>query len=163
MPPAGKKQGNADAGLPRDDASAADPAYSILHIQMASRREAVSTTVDEILKVVEKAGLTEDQRANFAVAVTEALSNAVVHGNGLRSDLQVQIVVTVVPGNHVSVEVKDSGPGFDASAVADPTEPSRVLEPGGRGVFLMLRLVDRAEYNRSGNCVRLTMFCAPKG
>ena len=162
MPPARKKQGDSEAGLPRDDESSEDPAYFVLHLQMASRREAVSATVDEILKAIEGIGLTEDQRANFAVAVTEALSNAAVHGNRLRADLQVQITVTVVPGNHVSVEVKDSGRGFDASAVADPTEPSRVLQPGGRGVFLMLRLVDRAEYNRSGNRVRLTMFCAPK-
>ena len=43
-------------------------------------------TVDRILKTVDGVGLSEDQRANFAVAITEALSNAAVHGNRLRPD-----------------------------------------------------------------------------
>ena len=161
MPPPGRDQGDSDADAIPDESASEE--WAVLHLRMASRRESVATTVDQILAAVQPVGLTEDQRANFAVAITEALSNAAVHGNCLRADLQVGITVTVVPGDHASVEVRDSGPGFDASAVADPTEPTRVLKPGGRGVFLMLRLVDRAEYNRSGNSVRLTMFCAPKG
>jgi anti-sigma regulatory factor (Ser/Thr protein kinase) len=41
--------------------------------------------------------------------------------------------------------------------VSDPTDPARVLMPGGRGVFLMKRLVDHLEYNDAGNTVRMTM------
>jgi len=129
---------------------------------MPSRREAVTKTVDQIMKAVEGVGLSEDQRANFAVAVTEALSNAAVHGNRLRPDRTVDVVVTATPRREATVEVRDSGPGFDASTLADPTEPSRVLKPGGRGVFLMQHLVDRLEYKGSGNCVCLTMFCKPR-
>jgi anti-sigma regulatory factor (Ser/Thr protein kinase) len=55
------------------------------------------------------------------------------------------------------VEVTDSGRGFDSAKVSDPTDPARVLMPGGRGVFLMKRLVDRLEYNAAGNTVRLTV------
>jgi anti-sigma regulatory factor (Ser/Thr protein kinase) len=63
----------------------------------------------------------------------------------------------VPAGGGASVEVKDSGAGFDSATVSDPTDPSRVLMPGGRGVFLMKRLVDHLEYNVAGNTVRLTM------
>jgi anti-sigma regulatory factor (Ser/Thr protein kinase) len=51
----------------------------------------------------------------------------------------------------------DEGKGFDHGGVVDPTDPARRLIPGGRGVFLMRRLVDRLEYNEAGNAVRLVV------
>jgi serine/threonine-protein kinase RsbW len=59
------------------------------------------------------------------------------------------------------VEVTDSGPGFDVATLRDPTDPGHLLTPGGRGVFLMRRLVDGVEYNRQGNRVRLTVRRRP--
>jgi hypothetical protein len=52
--------------------------------------------------------------------------------------------------------------GFDAHAVHDPTSPERQLAPGGRGIFLMRRLVDEVSYNASGNTVRLTVRQGPE-
>jgi anti-sigma regulatory factor (Ser/Thr protein kinase) len=66
------------------------------------------------------------------------------------------VTVAVQPGR-VSVRVADHGSGFDSRAVNDPTEPDRLLVPGGRGVLLMRRFADTVEYNREGNAVRLTM------
>jgi serine/threonine-protein kinase RsbW len=57
----------------------------------------------------------------------------------------------------VEIEVADEGDGFDATRVSDPTEPERLLTPGGRGVFLMRRLVDEVHYNERGNVVRLVV------
>src|SRR6266480_1404419 len=42
----------------------------------------------------------------------------------------------------VVVEVSDSGGGFDAGGISDPTLPERQLAPSGRGIFLMRCLVD---------------------
>jgi serine/threonine-protein kinase RsbW len=124
---------------------------------MASQREAVSGTVERILGAVAEAGLSAEQQANLAVASAEALSNAAVHGNRLEPARPVQITVRVRPGESAIVEVTDSGPGFDISSVYDPTHPERLLDPRGRGVFLMRQLVDGVEYNREGNRVRLTV------
>jgi serine/threonine-protein kinase RsbW len=122
---------------------------------MASRRSAVAPTVDRILAAVMPAGLSRDQLHNLAVAVAEALSNAAVHGNALRPHSRVRIAVQVIPRKRAEVEVKDSGQGFDFGELADPTDPSRILVPGGRGVFLMRRLVDRVEFADKGSRVRL--------
>ena len=123
---------------------------------MPSRRDAVAATVDRVLEAVAPAGLDEDRLTDLAVAVAEALSNAAVHGHALDARRSVRVAVSARPGCAV-VEVADSGRGFDADALSDPTQPGRELVPGGRGVFLMRRLVDEVDYNASGNIVRLTV------
>ena len=131
-------------------------------MRMASRRDAVAPTVDRILEAVAPAGLDEDRLTDLAVALAEALSNAAVHGHRLDPKRRVAIVLLVSAGC-VVVEVSDSGIGFDAHAVHDPTSPERQLAPGGRGIFLMRRLVDEVSYNASGNTVRLTVRQPPNG
>ena len=125
---------------------------------MASSRTAVAPMVDRVLRAVRGSRITDEQRDDLAVAVAEALSNAAVHGNRLEPKRRVRVAVEVTPDGGVTVEVSDSGGGFDSGAVSDPTDPARVLVPGGRGVFLMRRLVDRLEYNQAGNAVRLTIY-----
>jgi serine/threonine-protein kinase RsbW len=126
-----------------------------VRMRMPSRREAVAPMVERILKAVAPVGFTESQCADLAVALGEALSNAAVHGNGLQARSMVRITVETTPRKQVMVEVADGGPGFDAGKLLDPTEDSRILIPGGRGVFLMHRLVDEIEYSGPGNTVRL--------
>ena len=126
-------------------------------MRMPSARAAVAPMIERVLAAVGDAGLTQERQDNLAVAVAEALSNAALHGNRLAPRRLVRVVVEVPPEGGAVVEVTDSGEGFDSASVSDPTDPARVLMPGGRGVFLMKRLVDHLEYNDAGNSVRLTM------
>lgn len=122
---------------------------------MPSRRDAVAPMVERILDAARDAALDEEQRDNLAVALAEALSNAAVHGNQLQPQVPVRVAVAVTPGHSVVVDVADAGRGFDLASVSDPTADDHLLVPGGRGVFLMRRLVDELEYNDAGNRVRL--------
>ena len=124
---------------------------------MASRRSSIAPAVDRILAGLNGAGFSEDQRQDLAVALAEALANAAVHGNRLRPGSFVSIKVEVERGRGAIVQVRDSGAGFDFTAVPDPSDPAHILVPGGRGVFLMRRLVDQLEYNYRGNEVRLVV------
>src|SRR6185436_16458392 len=121
-----------------------------MRMRMASRRDAVAPTVDRILEAVAPAGLDEDRLTDLAVALAEALSNAAVHGHRLDPKRRVAVVVSVSPGC-VMVEVSDSGGGFDAGGISDPTLPERQLAPSGRGIFLMRQLVDEFFFNAAGN------------
>jgi anti-sigma regulatory factor (Ser/Thr protein kinase) len=123
---------------------------------MTSRRDAVAPTIDRILEAVAPAGLDGDRLTDLAVALAEALSNAAVHGHRLDPRRRVVVAVAVSPGC-VVVDVSDSGRGFDARGVRDPTGPEGQLATGGRGIFLMRRLVDEVSYNPAGNRVRLTV------
>ena len=125
--------------------------------RIASNRDAVAPAVERILDVVRDVGLNADRQADLAVAITEALSNAAVHGNRLKPSRRVQVDVVVTPRDSAVIEIKDSGAGFDLEAVADPTDPKHLLDADGRGIFLMRRLVDSLEYLDHGSRVRLTM------
>jgi serine/threonine-protein kinase RsbW len=94
---------------------------------------------------------------NFRVGVSEALANAILYGNQSDPDKRVRVAVAL---NEVcvAVEVTDEGNGFDPDHVPDPTLPENLEEPGGRGVFLMRKLMDRVEFGERGNSVRLVLY-----
>ena len=128
-----------------------------IRLRMPSQRDAVAATVDRVLEAVRDVGLAPGRRHDLAVAVSEALSNAAVHGNRLQREADVLITIDVTPQERAVIEVKDAGEGFDSGSLVDPTEPRHLLAPAGRGVYLMRRLVDEVHYNRKGNRVRLVM------
>ena len=95
---------------------------------------------------------------NVPVALTEALSNAILYGTNARVDAQVR-VRAVVDDRALVLEVSDDGDGFDLDACTlDPTSPDNLMREDGRGIFLMRRLMDRVErFTKQGNVVRLTL------
>src|SRR5262249_8181603 len=120
----------------------------ILRLRMTSRRDAVAPTIDRILEAVTPAGLDGDRLTDLAVALADALAKAAVRGHRLDPQRRVAVAVSVSRGC-VVVDVSDSGGGFDARGVRDPTAPEGRLATGGRGIFLMRRLVDEVSYNRA--------------
>lgn len=96
---------------------------------------------------------------NVPVALTEALSNAILRGNQGRRDKQVRIRAMVSDSSLV-LEVADEGEGFDLNACTqDPTRPENIEREDGRGLFLMRSLMDRVERfeDDARNVVRLTI------
>jgi anti-sigma regulatory factor (Ser/Thr protein kinase) len=93
---------------------------------------------------------------NFRVGLTEALTNAMLYGNGDDPSKRVLVEVTVLQGR-LQAKVRDQGSGFDPSAVPDPTHPDNVTKPCGRGLFLMRKLLDEVSYNERGNEVTLVL------
>jgi serine/threonine-protein kinase RsbW len=95
-------------------------------------------------------------RLNFRVGLTEALSNAMVYGNGHDPAKRVLVEVKLAEG-HIEARVTDQGRGFNPAAVPDPTRPENLTNSGGRGIFLMRQLLDEVTFNDQGNQVRLVL------
>lgn len=93
---------------------------------------------------------------NFRVGMAEALANAMIYGNGRDPGKRVRVEVEF-SARGVAVEVMDEGAGFDPDAVVDPTEPAFLERTGGRGIFLLRKLMDEVQYNERGNAVRLVL------
>jgi serine/threonine-protein kinase RsbW len=98
------------------------------------------------LRIARLAGLDRDAATAVAIAMVEAVTNAIVHGNRRNAEKAVRVSYRWGPGR-ISVDVHDEGEGFDLSCVADPTDPARCMECSGRGIFIMRQIMDNVEFD----------------
>lgn len=99
-------------------------------------------------------------RLNFRVGLTEALSNAMLYGNGRDPSKRVRVEITVGE-RQITARITDEGQGFDPATVPDPTTPENIARAGGRGIFLMRKLLDDVRFNDRGNSVTLVLRLEP--
>ncbi len=104
--------------------------------------------------VCQKIGVHEEVYGNVLIAVTEAVNNAILHGNRESQDLQVDVSV-FDESKEFMFQVKDYGDGFDHINLPDPTAPENIEKENGRGVYLMRHLADEVLYNEKGNEVSI--------
>jgi serine/threonine-protein kinase RsbW len=90
------------------------------------------------------------------VALSDALANAIVRGNGQDTEKQVYVQVDLHP-DAVSIHVTDEGDGFDHASVAEALDPGSLDLPSGRGLFLIRHMVDDVHFNTQGNSICMTL------
>lgn len=95
-----------------------------------------------------------DVYGNILITLTEAVNNAIIHGNCNDESKTVQVQVCKNK-NCLAVRVTDEGCGFDPASIPDPTAPDNVVKVGGRGVFLMQQLADALVFHNNGTTVEL--------
>jgi serine/threonine-protein kinase RsbW len=105
-------------------------------------------------KVCADLGVHEDAYGNVLIAVTEAVNNAIQHGNEENSNLFVDVAVGDKE-TEFCFRIKDEGTGFDFNSLPDPTAPENLLKESGRGIFLMRNLADDVEFDGEGNSVNI--------
>lgn len=105
--------------------------------------------------VVAEYGVKEDYYGELLIAMTEAVNNAIVHGNKLDASKQVTLTFDIIEDRLMRFIVEDEGPGFDYNNLPDPTAPENIEKPHGRGVFLMRKLADNCDFQDNGRIVIL--------
>ncbi len=100
-------------------------------------------------------------QVNLRVGLTEALTNAVMYGNGLDPSKRVKVEVAFQESS-ITARVTDQGCGFDPCLLVDPTTPENILKAEGRGIFLMRSLLDEVHFNDQGNSVTLVLRLLPE-
>lgn len=124
-------------------------------VKIASNTENIRLVERLVEDVCEVFNVNEDNYGNILIAVTEAVNNAIQHGNQGNPDKQIQIGFES-SGKNIIFSVADEGKGFDYNNLPDPTDPLNIDKPHGRGVFLMKNLADKVEFNQQGKEVLLT-------
>lgn len=97
----------------------------------------------------------DDTAFQIEIALTEALANAVIHGNGESASKRVYVTCHCSPAGEVTLTVRDQGRGFDLRAVPDPTDGNQLLLKHGRGICLMRALMDEVRFEDNGTFVRM--------
>ena len=104
--------------------------------------------------VATRYNVSPDKQGDILVSLTEAVTNAILHGN--RSDQRKHVSISFErQQDSLSVSVSDEGPGFDPCQVPDPTCPELLECCGGRGLHLMRHLSDECRFSRGGSTVEM--------
>lgn len=123
-------------------------------IRLRSERDCIVELETYVKSVFDKYGLSPDFYPNILISLTEAVNNAVRHGN--LNDRHKIVRVEISKSNRtLRCIISDEGPGFDYENVPDPTTPENIENEGGRGVFLMRQLADNVEFTDNGSTVEM--------
>lgn len=115
-------------------------------LTLPSALESLEEIDKATLRIARVAGLDHDAATALAIAMVEAVTNAVVHGNRRSAEKVVRVRYRWAPGK-ITVDVHDEGDGFDLSRILDPTDPARCMECSGRGIFIMRQIMDSVEFD----------------
>jgi serine/threonine-protein kinase RsbW len=128
-----------------------------INIEIPSLSENIRMIESFIDNAREKYHLDDDIYGNIMIAVTEAVNNAIKHGNQNNSGKNVSLSLALEEGV-IKFRVEDEGNGFDYEHLPDPTAPENLEKPGGRGIFLMKHLADEVAFNEKGKVVELSFY-----
>ncbi len=123
---------------------------------MGSDPKNVHRVEEFLLKINSALNIDEEKFGSLLVVVSEAVNNAIIHGNE-RNPAKKVVVTCAHRGNNLVIKVKDEGKGFNPDTVPDPIHEDNLLRETGRGVFLMRQLMEKVSYNANGNEVTMTM------
>jgi serine/threonine-protein kinase RsbW len=132
-------------------------AGSLLEIDawIQSEIKAISPLVERLMRIIEGSHCITGEESAVELALREALSNAVVHGNRLDARKLVHVRCRCKVGKGISLVVSDQGQGFDPSAVPDPLSVDNLEAEHGRGIFLMKLAMDKVSFEQRGTEVHM--------
>lgn len=108
--------------------------------------------VDELQ---EWASLDQQQRNRIMLPLSEAINNAILHGNRLQEHKSVTVVAEL-KNQRLVISVEDEGAGFDPDNVPDPLQEENLLKEGGRGIYLIREYTDDIDFQNNGSKITMT-------
>ncbi|MBA3894815.1 MAG: ATP-binding protein [Gemmatimonadales bacterium] len=137
----------------RSPAPEADGAATLVTLRLPSDVACIEEAVELVTRhCLAGHSATRTIRFRLQVVLSEALANAILRGNNEALDKWVEVRAELL-ADVIRVYVTDQGPGFDPSAIPEPIRPDQIDEAGGRGLFLIRKLVDAVQFNEQGNSI----------
>jgi serine/threonine-protein kinase RsbW len=115
-------------------------------VEIPSRLEELSRVEKLAQKIAKTYCLDQDELDNLAIAVTEAVGNAIIHGNGRNPEKTVKISFRI-DGEFLKIDVQDEGSGFDLRSLSDPLLPENMMKESGRGIFILKSLMSEVHFS----------------
>ncbi len=126
-----------------------------LDISIPAEVNRIAEVVDQVVALARRLHVQTGKEQEIALALTEALANAVKHGSKSDPSRKVQCQV-LADRSTMLIIVRDSGPGFDPGSVANPLESAGLNADHGRGLYMIRQLMDEVRFERNGAEIRMT-------
>jgi len=127
-------------------------------LTLPGRIESVEQAAVAVAAILSRSGVGEEVAFGVDLAVREAVTNAVLHGNKLDKGKSVRITIECSPSS-LEISVHDEGAGFNPQEVPNPTETENIMKASGRGIFFMRTFMDNVEWlirPEGGTTVRMS-------
>ena len=126
----------------------------VIHLDLPSSMQHVYLLDTIILEILKEMGFDEETTEQVSLAVIEAGTNAIKHGNQEDLNKSAHFKFIVQP-DKFTIIVQDEGKGFKREEVPDPLDPANLLKSSGRGILLMETCMDSVTYEKSGTMVKM--------
>lgn len=124
-------------------------------LSLKSTYDEVEKVEGILLAVQQKLNFSDELYARMMLAVSEAVTNGILHGNKLDAKKTVELTA-YQDGDQLLFVSKDEGEGFDREKIPNPTAEENLLKPSGRGVFLMEEYADEVSFSDGGRTITLS-------
>ncbi len=134
-------------------------AGKIVEVNIPSELKFVDILDSVVSRILKQMEFDEDAQSEINLALIEAGTNAIKHGNENDPKKTVKCAFKL-EDNKLTIQIKDSGKGFDPSKIDASISPENLLEASGRGIFLVNVLMDEVEYkfDLNGTEVRMVKY-----
>jgi len=125
----------------------------------------LKSSTDQITKTVQKFdellnGLhccTSRDKSELSTALSEALANAIIHGNQTQVQKKVDLNIQLF-SDKIKINVEDEGKGFDPKKIESPLKPENLKKTNGRGIYLMTMFMDDVSFKKNKNGMKVTLI-----
>ena len=126
-----------------------------LSVKLSADRNAVDPVVRSVMNLVRDTKCAPGREDDIELALTEALANAGVHGAKNDPSKIVECDVACDAKGCLLIVVRDPGPGFDPTKLANPCAGENIYSNHGRGIFLINQLMDEVQFHKNGTEIRM--------
>jgi serine/threonine-protein kinase RsbW len=126
-----------------------------VHTWLRSEIGLISPFVDWLMGLIAGSRCVRGKEEFVELALREAVSNAVLHGNRMDARKLVHVRCCCEGTNGVFIVVRDQGHGFDANNIPSPLAVENLGAEHGRGIYLMKLAMDEVSFKRGGTEVHI--------
>lgn len=122
---------------------------------LKSTHEEATKVPDFVSDIQGEASLSDDETSTFMLLLSEAVDNAIEHGNQYDAQKNVSVEIEISK-TEIVARVSDEGIGFDTeeSTSKNPLDEENLLNTGGRGIFIIKELSDSLEFLNNGSTLQ---------
>ena len=126
----------------------------VIRLDVPSSLRWVHTLHAVIMEILSQMPLDEESSDQINLAVVEAGTNAIKHGNQEDPEKRAYFEF-IIQRDQFTVIIQDQGQGFDREQVPDPMHPENIFKSSGRGLFLIESCMDDVTYEKSGTLIKM--------